>query len=244
MPVLTKTESGFAIAAGQYLLKLASCAIVDGTNYQTKEPEKQLKWAWEIERVMEVEPTDEQQEHVGAEFWEWTSVRCTPNSKACARAEALLGRPLATNEDLDTDLLLGRRVKATFIGYQRANGQPGTKIGPVVPYQQPAKVTGGSGQATAEPVTAAANPTFTPATATDPRPSGVLLGELKAAYEAVIAAKKLTPADVTAIMRDLWGKGSSGELTIEQAGILLAVLTDQREIHIDPEGKWTLGLPF
>lgn len=250
MPILTATE-GIVITPGLYLLELTNCELVDGTNYRTQQPEKQLKWTWRIERVMEIDPSPEQQEHVGVSYPEWSSIVCSPNSKARARAEALMSRPMTLNEEIDTDLLLGRRLKATFESYLRANGNPGSKIGPVAPYQPGVQVINQRPASAAQPgLVATLNgpvrppaPTFAPPASTDTRPPAELIQRLTAAYWIAVNSGQRTPEDVAQLVRDLTGKRSFEEQTADQAQMLLDVLEGRQETHFTPEGAYALGLP-
>lgn len=228
MPVLTKVEASFAITPGQYILRLTSCDLVDGTNYRTQEPEQQLKWVWTIERVFELEPTAAQMEHIGEEAWEWTSPRFTPNSKGCARVEALLGRTMAINEEIDTDKLLGRTLKATYAPWTSpSTGKQSVRILAVQSYQD----------ATPKPA-----PVVTPVS--DTVDSGVTQASLKAAIERVTATEKWSLDDLKAMTKDIWGKERTRDLTPQEAQIFLEVLNEQHDVHYDQEGKFVLGMAF
>jgi hypothetical protein len=228
MPVITKVESSFAIDPGQYILRLLSCDIVDGTNYRTQLPEDQLKWVWAIERVFELEPTEKQLEHVGEEAWEWTSPRFTPNSKGCARAEALLGRQMAINEEIDTDRLIGRRLKATYAPFTSpVTKNVSVRILAVQSYQETAT----------KPA-----PIVTPVAETIDE-AGVR-ASLKVAIERTVAAKKWALDDLKAMTKDIWGKTKTTDLTAQEAQVFLEILNEQHDVHYDQDGKFVLGLAF
>lgn len=266
MPVLTAT-SGTTITAGKYLLQLKGCEIADGTNYRTKEPEEQLKWIWLIERVMEVDPSPAQQHHLGEEYWEWTGLACTPKSKAGERVRAILKRSLEVGEEIDTDILIGQRIKANFEAYTRQDGQPGTKIGSCEPYHG----TGGVQAATPPPAapwpprdgspvgppppfqSSVAKPSAPPQNAPEPsgadaRPSKGQRDALAAAF--IRATKSIVPPatepawtreSVQQMTRDLTGKEGSADLTAGETALVIDILEGRQPFRFSATGTYVLA---
>ena len=117
---------------GLFLMKLKDMERAEGRDFTTGEPTERMRWIFTIERVIDCDD-EEADSLVGEEFWAWTSITMGRKAHMRAYVEALLGRPVEPEEEITSDDLLGRRLKATVAAYTKQNGEPGTKISGVVP---------------------------------------------------------------------------------------------------------------
>jgi len=113
MPITVKASSGNQTALGLYLFKLTDVTEDQGKDFKTGKPVDQYKFIWEIERSLEAEPTEDQEAAIGTEYWDWTRTVASPASKLRARIEAVLGRDMKPDEDVDLESFIGRRIRAT-----------------------------------------------------------------------------------------------------------------------------------
>jgi hypothetical protein len=134
LPKATNTDF-VQTPAGVYRMKLKDMEEREQPSYDDPTvTETRVQWTFEIEDV--VSGDDKCEDFIGQEFWAWTSKTMGRKAKMREWAEALVGRPIDDDEELDPSQdLLGRRVVATVVAYIKMNGQPGTKLGSVAPYR-------------------------------------------------------------------------------------------------------------
>lgn len=74
----------------------------------------QWKWVFAIEDVDARRPTKEQQELIGKSIFRWTNQTLGPKSNTRLFIEALIGRPLKSNEQPSTKWVIGRQAIASI----------------------------------------------------------------------------------------------------------------------------------
>lgn len=129
------TESEFTVTPeGVYIMSLKDFEDGIEGNPQYGGGER-CRWVFTIERVVSALDDEAAAEQVGEEFWAWTSKTMSTRSNMYKYITALVGRPLAAGEQIDTDDLIGRKVKVNVVEYEKADGSVGTKIGGMQPFK-------------------------------------------------------------------------------------------------------------
>jgi hypothetical protein len=114
--------SGSMIDPGIYRARLAK--IEDAVS---EEYGPQLKFFF---KVLDADGDETQQEILG-----WASQKFHPRSKLFAWAKAMLRSKCPTPpDDIDTDVLIGKRADVEVVAYKKQDGSDGTKIGALFPY--------------------------------------------------------------------------------------------------------------
>ncbi len=144
----TVTDSGFEqCPQGLYVLRLKE--MEDGIEGREEFGSgERVKWVFEITRVIDAEPNESSrdnpdpksiEEWVGEEFWAFTAKSMNAKATMKAWAEALLGRELTKQDNLNASDLLGKSAKAT-VGRGQTGRQKITSLMPIKTKTKPKPV--------------------------------------------------------------------------------------------------------
>lgn len=113
---LKQTKQYDVVPTGEYIAKIVYVQQVEGRfpNERTGQIEPQLRWEFETQD--------------GKKISAWTSLSFGPKSKLYALAQAAFGKSIPPDYTLDTDHLMGRKVKIVVVVKAKDDGSEFSKI--------------------------------------------------------------------------------------------------------------------
>lgn len=121
------------IGEGLYLATLKDVGEPRTTVSPKFGEQTQVRLIWHIEGVLDGE--DDNEEYIGEEIWDYCGWTMGKKAKLRQRIQAALGRDLEEGEELNTDDILGKRVKLNIEHYSKEDGTKGQKVASAMAYR-------------------------------------------------------------------------------------------------------------